>query len=65
VYQVWLIDDSGPKSAGILSVDENGQGVLIVTSDSPIGSFSTLGISIEPAGGSQQPTGEIIVLSDL
>jgi anti-sigma-K factor RskA len=46
-------------------VDENGQGVLIVTSELSIGSFQALGISVEPDGGSQQPTGDIVVLSDL
>lgn len=64
-YQVWLIDGSGPQSAGLLTVDKNGQGVLIVTSDLTIGSFQTLGISVEPDGGSAEPTGEIVVLSDL
>jgi anti-sigma-K factor RskA len=64
-YQVWLIDGSGPQSAGLLIVDENGQGVLIVTSELSIGSFQSLGISVEPDGGSPQPTGEIVVLSDL
>ena len=64
-YQVWLIDASGPKSAGLLSVDAKGQAVLIVTSGETIGSFQSLGISVEPNGGSQQPTGEIVVLSDL
>jgi len=64
-YQVWLIDASGPKSAGLLTVDANGQAVLIVTSDTSIGSFKALGISVEPEGGSPQPTGDIVVLSDL
>jgi anti-sigma-K factor RskA len=64
-YQVWLIDSSGPKSAGLLSVDSKGQAVLIVTSDETISSFQSLGISVEPEGGSQQPTGDIVVLSDL
>jgi len=64
-YQVWLIDAGGPKSAGLLAVDANGQGLLIVTSDLTIGEFNALGISVEPDGGSDQPTGEIVVLSDL
>lgn len=63
-YQVWLIGDA-PVSAGLLTVDENGQSVLIVTSQESIGSFNALGISIEPEGGSDQPTGEIVVLSEL
>ena len=63
-YQVWLIDGA-PVSAGLLTVDENGQGIFIVSSESEIGSFNSLGISIEPEGGSVQPTGDIVVLSDL
>src|SRR5687767_8647625 len=64
-YQVWLIQGSTPVSAGLLTVDENGQGVLVVTSEAEIGSFDSLGISIEPDEGSLQPTGEIVVLSNL
>jgi anti-sigma-K factor RskA len=63
-YQVWLIGNA-PVSAGLLTVDEHGQSVLIVTSKEAIGSFNSLGISIEPEGGSEQPTGEIVVLSEL
>lgn len=63
-YQVWLIGDA-PVSAGLLTVDEKGQSVLIITSEKAIGSFNSVGISIEPEGGSPQPTGEIVVLSDI
>jgi anti-sigma-K factor RskA len=63
-YQVWLIGGA-PVSAGLLTVDENGQSVLIVTSEESIGSFNSLGISIEPEGGSAEPTGEIVILSDI
>ena len=64
-YQVWLIDGGGPKSAGLLTVDANGQGLLVLSSKLTIAEFKALGISIEPDGGSPQPTGEIVVLSDL
>lgn len=63
-YQVWLIGNA-PVSAGLLTVDENGQSVLIITSEEAIGSFNSVGISIEPEGGSIAPTGEIVVLSEL
>lgn len=63
-YQVWLID-AAPVSAGLLTVDQNGQAVFVVTSEAEIGSFNSLGISVEPEGGSPQPTGDIVVLSDL
>jgi anti-sigma-K factor RskA len=64
-YQVWLINGGAPVSAGLLSIDENGQGVVIVTSDESIGSFKSLAISVEPEGGSPQPTGDIVVSNDL
>lgn len=64
-YQVWLINGGAPVSAGLLTVDKNGQGVFIVASEEAIGSFNTLGISIEPEGGSPQPTGDIVVFSEL
>ena len=64
-YQVWLIEADIPQSAGLLTVDETGQGVSVLTPDEEIGSFDALGISIEPAEGSLQPTGEIVVLSNL
>jgi anti-sigma-K factor RskA len=63
-YQVWLIGGA-PVSAGLLAVDENGQSVLIITSEEAIGSFSSVGVSIEPEGGSEQPTGDIVILSEL
>jgi anti-sigma-K factor RskA len=63
-YQVWLIGDA-PVSAGLLTVDENGQSVLIITSEEAIGSFNALGISIEPEGGSIEPSDQIVVLSDI
>lgn len=64
-YQVWLISGGGPVSAGLLSIDENGQGVVIVTSNESIGSFKSLAISVEPQGGSPLPTGDIVVSNDL
>lgn len=64
-YQVWLIRDGTAASAGILEVDERGRAVTVITADAVIGSFDMLGISIEPAQGSPQPTGEIVVLSSL
>ena len=64
-YQVWLIKGKVPVSVGLLSVDAQGQAVLILNSKTAIGAFDKLGISIEPNGGSSQPTGDIVVLSDL
>ena len=65
VYQFWLIDEGVPVGAGTFSVDEQGEAVLEVTASAPIASFDAMGVSIEPEGGSEQPTGAIVMLSNL
>ncbi len=65
VYQFWLIKGDTPVSAGLFSVDEQGRGVLSVRASEPVGSFDAIGVSIEPEGGSPQPTGDIVMLSKL
>ncbi len=65
VYQFWLIRGKVPISAGIFNVDEQGRGLLAVQSTEAIGSFDTIGVSIEPDGGSLQPTGDIVMLGSL
>lgn len=63
IYQLWLIDDAGANSAGIFSVDSTGDGKLLIQSDA-LQTFGTLGISIEPSGGSETPT-EVIFVEEL
>jgi anti-sigma-K factor RskA len=65
VYQFWLIKDNTPVSAGLFSVDAQGRGLLPVRASEPVGSFDAIGVSIEPEGGSPQPTGDIVMLSKL
>ncbi len=62
-YQFWLIGEAGAASGGTFAVDAMGDGKLLIQSDS-LESFSTLGISIEPAGGSESPT-EVIFVEEL
>ena len=60
VYQLWIIRGDQPMSAGIFEVDENGQATLQV--DWALASvFDAVGVSIEPAGGSEQPTNVILL----
>lgn len=49
VYQVWLVDDSGPHSHGTFATD--GQMVMdgVVAAD-------RIAVTVEPKGGSEQPT---------
>jgi anti-sigma-K factor RskA len=64
-YQFWLIRGDKPISAGVFRVDDRGRAVLPIASDDAVGSFDAMGVSIEPEGGSEQPTGEIVMLSEL
>jgi anti-sigma-K factor RskA len=56
-YQLWLIRDGQRRSAGVFSVDAEGYGSLLLTVPSDFKDFQAFGISIEPLGGSQEPTG--------
>lgn len=60
-YQAWLIDDSGAHSAGLLTVSDDGHAVLRLQADRTIASLTAVGISLEPSGGSEQPTNVIML----
>ena len=61
VYQLWLIQGETPISAGVFDVDASGSELYVVETAVPT-SFDAIGISIEPPGGSDQPTGDIVLL---
>jgi Anti-sigma-K factor rskA len=58
VYQMWLIGDNGPTSAGTM----NTAAVAPSTTDtlSNLGHSSALAFTVEPGTGSPQPTGKIL-----
>lgn len=59
IYELWLVVDGGVTPAGLFSPD-NGEVREVLSVDD----IETLGfgITIEPAGGSEQPTGDILFL---
>lgn len=59
-YELWVLADDGPRSAGVFEPDDDGrlERRLALPAD-PVGGW---GITIEPAGGSPQPTGDILYL---
>jgi len=65
VYQFWFMHGSAGVSGGVLSVDEQGRAVLPVSISETVNAFDSMGISIEPSGGSQQPTGDIVMFTKL
>ncbi len=58
VYQLWLIDASGKRtSGGIFTVDANGSGWLFSRAPQGLESYRSVGVTVEPLGGSPGPTG--------
>lgn len=57
VYQLWRIENETPVSAGVF----DGQGILIPT----LNEGQTIAVSVEPRGGSRQPTTQPILVQSL
>jgi anti-sigma-K factor RskA len=64
-YQLWLIDDAGPVSAGLFRPDARGTAIVPLTTDRPLSRYQLVGVTIEPTGGSPQPTMQPILLAPL
>jgi hypothetical protein len=59
-YQLWFIDDGDRKtSAGVFSVDPQGQGSVVVDRLIPVERIQAWVVTVEPHGGRPQPTGPI------
>jgi anti-sigma-K factor RskA len=59
-YELWLIDENGPKSGGLFQASPSGEPTYIeVKLEKPLEEYQGIGASIEPAGGSPEagPTG--------
>jgi anti-sigma-K factor RskA len=55
VYELWYIDGSGTaRPAGTFSVDDSGETWRVLDGDMAAG--DTVGVTVEPAGGSDAPT---------
>lgn len=58
VYEAWYIDSKGPVAAGTFTAAESGTSWHVLEGTMSAG--DTVGVTVEPAGGSQQPTTEPI-----
>ena len=61
VYQLWFNDDGSMRAAGLIGP---GQGTQAMLMDGPVGRATGMGLTVEPAGGSDRPTSEPVALMD-
>ncbi|HET6856684.1 MAG TPA: anti-sigma factor [Streptomyces sp.] len=59
VYQLWFNDKGTMRSAGLMDLASTSGGVLM---DGPVDAASGMGITVEPTGGSAEPTSDPLAL---
>ena len=62
-YELWLIDDEGAVPAGLFDVDEQGRATQLLTGD--LQQAAAIGVTVEPAGGSPEPTSDPVMVVEL
>ncbi|MEV5608963.1 anti-sigma factor [Streptomyces sp. NPDC052225] len=62
VYQLWFDDGGHMRPAGLMDPARADQTVLM---KGPVGDASGMGVTVEPAGGSEQPTSPPVALMSL
>ena len=60
-YQLWLIRDGQRTSGAVFSTDEKSYGGTRIRAPRSLLDYSAVGITIEPTGGSPQPTGSQVL----
>ncbi len=64
-YQLWLVRDGERRSAGVFTADAEGYGSMLIAVPTDFRDFRSLGISVEPWGGSPAPTGDRVMAGRL
>ncbi|MGW5860763.1 anti-sigma factor [Streptomyces sp. NPDC055239] len=59
VYQLWFNDDGTMRSAGLMNPARSTEAVLL---EGPVDKASGIGITVEPTGGSDEPTSDPVAL---
>lgn len=60
-YQLWLSNGNTRISAAVFHVDKQGSASFFVYSPDPLSTYTSCGITIEPAAGSPGPTGDRVL----
>ncbi len=64
VYQLWFVTPEAKISAGLIQPDPAGHGFIALQFPSDIGPLAAAAITLEPEGGSEQPTMPIYVVGN-
>jgi anti-sigma-K factor RskA len=60
-YQLWVRGDGHPVSLGVFQVDDDGTATVVFWAPETLNAYQGAGITLEPSGGSPQPTGTAVV----
>ena len=64
LYELWAIGAEGARAAGVFRPDDEGHARLEIPDPELLRDVQTLAVTVEPAPGVEQPTGEIVLSSD-
>jgi hypothetical protein len=62
-YQLWVIVSGEPRSLGVFKPDPDGRVIHVKSEALTLAGDEKVAVSVEPAGGVQQPTGPIVLIS--
>lgn len=65
VYQFWLANDNGEIAAGMVTVDNTGLARLVVMAPREVNAFTEVMLTVEPAGGSAEPSEQVVLEGSL
>jgi len=65
VYELWAIAGDKPVAAGTFTVNSSGRAILELPALSEGQSFDKFAVTLEPAGGTSKPTGQMYLLGSL
>jgi anti-sigma-K factor RskA len=64
-YQLWVIADDIPKSAGIFKVNQQGNSMVEIETLPKSTEIQKFAVTLEPEGGLPQPSGEMYLIGNI
>ncbi|MGH7550157.1 MAG: anti-sigma factor [Gemmatimonadota bacterium] len=63
VYELWAIRDGTPRAAGTFRPGPEGRARLEITDRALLEGLDALAVTVEPAPGTEEPTGDMVLIS--